>query len=154
VFDGDTKGFLESGCALIFGTVGTDGEPHVNRGWGFTVAANNRHRLLVAADDTVARANLDENGRIAITATSVRTLHSMQLKGRVVAFEDATADDHARAARYCDAFADDIFEIDGTPRKYVQRVVPHSYVALTVEIDECFDQTPGPKAGTPMAVAP
>jgi hypothetical protein len=151
VFDAETKAFLESGCALIFGTVSTDGEPHVNRGWGFNVSADSRHRLLISAHDETARAYIDATGRIAITATSVLTLHSLQLKGLVVSIEVATADDEARAARYCDAFAGDIFEVDGTPRTYIDRVVPSDYLALTVEIEETFDQTPGPAAGTPLA---
>ena len=37
MFDPETRAFLESGCGLLVGTVGADGEPHAGRGWGMDV---------------------------------------------------------------------------------------------------------------------
>jgi hypothetical protein len=151
VFDPETTTFLESGCALIVGTVSADGEPHAGRAWGLDVledGAVTRLRLLLDVDDARSIEHAVEGGDIAITATSVRTLRSIQLKGRVGGPEVADPGDSARAQRYMDAFFADIVDTDGvrTPA-LLERFVPRGYLACTVEVHERFDQTPGPSAG-------
>ena len=37
--------------------------------------------------------------------------------------------------------------VDGDAFAHMQRLVPTDYVACTIDIDELFDQTPGPAAG-------
>ena len=132
MFAPETTAFVEAGPALIVGTVGTDGAPHATRGWGLTVLDRGigELRLLLDADDDQARANLVETGAIAITATDVPTLRSMQMKGTCTEVAPATDLDMERSARYRDAFFTDIEAIE--------------------RVGELFDQTPGPAAGTPM----
>lgn len=148
--------FAERGCALIIGTVGADGAPHAARAWGLTLGSGTQGpiRLLLSADDPVTHANLRRadahGGRIAITGADVVTLRSFQLKGRVTAWEPAGPDDEARAERYLDEFFADIEQTDGTSRRLLERLRPAGYVACTVEVDESFDQTPGPGAGAPV----
>ncbi len=138
------------------GTVGPDGAPYASRAWGLTLiaTATSPVRLLLDAADATTLANLeregDHGGRIAITGADVRTLRSFQLKGRVVAFEAVTEADHQKADRYCDDFFTDIEVTDGTPRVLTERLRPARYVACTVEVEEAFDQTPGPQAGSPV----
>lgn len=150
VFDDETTTFLESGCSLIVGTVAVDGEPHAGRGWGLDVASAGDEpqvRLLLDVDDARTVEHAAAGGAIAITATSVRTLRSVQLKGRTLALEVATPDDAERAQRYIDQFFTDIRETDGTDAAVTSRLVPIGYVACAVEVHERFDQTPGPGAG-------
>lgn len=142
--------FLEGGCSLIVGTVGTDGRPHAGRAWGIEVldAESGRLRLLLDAADGTTLANLGgEGARLACTGADVRTLHSRQVKGRSEGTEPATGADRARAARYCDAFFADIEATDGEPRELLDQIVPAAYVACTVTAEAIFDQTPGPGAG-------
>jgi hypothetical protein len=150
VFDPETVTFLESGCALIVGTVNTDGAPLASRGWGLSVPTDTPSpiRLLLDADDEPTLANLP--GAVALTGVDVRVLHSVQLKGRVVAIEPATARDRERAANFCDDFFGAIEETDGTPRWKPDRLVPSDYVAALVDVDEVYDQTPGPGAGATL----
>lgn len=150
MFDTEITAFLESGCALIVGTVAADGEPHVGRGWGLDVIASGdtpRLRLLLDADDTSSIEHAAEGGAIAVTATSVRTLRSVQLKGRSLGLEVAGPGDDDRAQRYIDQFFADVTDTDGTDAALLERFVPSGYVACTVEVRERFDQTPGPGAG-------
>jgi hypothetical protein len=148
VFDEERKVFLEGGCALILGTVLTDGEPHAGRGWGLTVLPDHQHvRLLLDAEDLAMVDRAAEGGTIAITGASVRTLQAVQLKGRVVSVEAASGDDVARAGRYCDAFYGDIVDTDGSDRTVVERMTPAGYMVCTVAVEQLFDQTPGPGAG-------
>lgn len=152
MFDAETVTFLESGCSLILGLVGATGEPVAGRGWGLTVldASAGRLRLLVDADDDVATGLLVDSGRIAVTATDVRTMRSMQMKGRVVTAEVADDADLARAATYRDAFFGAIVETEGTPRTLVERITPAAFAVRVIDVDEVFDQTPGPRAGTSL----
>jgi hypothetical protein len=82
-----------------------------------------------------------------VTATSVTTLRSMQLKGRALGPEVATADDEAAATRYFARFFEDVHETDGVAWEVFSTMIPSGYVACLVEVDEVYDQTPGPGAG-------
>lgn len=150
--DGIDRELAERGCALVVGTVGPDGSPYASRGWGLTLTPTTTGpvRLLLDAGDAVTLANLrrEGDGRVAITGADVVTLRSFQLKGRVVAIEDAGDEDRAKVGRYCDDFFADIEATDGTPRVLTERLRPAAYVACTVEVDEAYDQTPGPGAGS------
>ena len=149
--------FLESGCSIIVGIVGDDGEPHARRGWGIDVldAGAGRIRLLLEANGGGPRGPGLEGWagapRIAITGADIHTLYSVQCKGAVVRAEALTDDDRARHEAFCAAMFEHIHEVDGFPLEMIVRMRPNDLVALEVEVDELFDQTPGPRAGTPIA---
>lgn len=149
MLDPETTAFLGTGCALIVGTVDDDGAPHATRGWGALVlpATTGRIRLLVDADDHEPIEHLRPGSAIAVTATSVRTLRSVQLKGSVLAVVDPTDEDVARAAEYCRQFYADIVETDGVEPELPARLTPERYLAVEIEVHELYDQTPGPRAG-------
>src|SRR5687768_13699956 len=150
VIDPETTAFLESGCGLLVGTVSADGAPHAGRGWGIDVlrdAEGLRLRLLLDVDDERTIEHVADGGAIAVTATNVHTLRSLQLKGRAGRPEVATPEDHDRAQRYMDDFFGDIVATDGSSEELLARFVPRGYVACTVDVHERFDQTPGPGAG-------
>ena len=150
MLDDETRAFLEGGCALLVGTVADDGAPHAGRGWGMAVLEAGppaRCRLLLDADDERTLAHVAGGGRIAVTATSVLTLRSMQLKGRSVGPEVATPEDEVRAARYVEEFFGHVHEVDGVAWDVFEAILPSGHVACVFEADERFDQTPGPGAG-------
>jgi hypothetical protein len=149
VIDRQTKDFIEGGRALIVGTVDASGQPHATRGWGLHVvdADEGRVRVVLPGDDPVTIENLRTTRRLALTATDVPTLASIQAKGRATAIEPSDAADRRRADRYRDAFFGDIHRVDGTPRALLDRLVPREYVACVAVVDEFYDQTPGPRAG-------
>lgn len=152
MFTDDVIPFLESGCALIVATVSADREPHAARGWGLDVVSVDdvTVQLLLDADDARIVDDLAADGEIAITGADVRTLRSVQLKGRAFDIEPATAGDRRRARRYCDGFFLDIHETDGTAFELLERLVPRDYLRCRVVVEELFDQTPGPGAGAPI----
>ena len=157
MFDPETQTFLESGCALIVGTVGPDGAPHAGRGWGLELLDGDpgpRFRLLLDIEDERTIEHLADGGAIAVTATNVLTLRSIQLKGRATGPEAATPDDHRRAQRYIERFFADAHTVDQTPWTRFEAVLPAGYVACTVEVQERFDQTPGPGAGARIEATP
>ncbi len=123
VFDESMIEFLHSGCALLVGTVDGSGRPHAGRGWGLTVLDPDaqRVRLLVDAADDITLANLQPNALVAITTASVRTLHSVQMKGTVVFVEPSTESDEAKRVQYTSDFAGDIHDTDGEPMELLER---------------------------------
>ncbi|MFP5322680.1 MAG: pyridoxamine 5'-phosphate oxidase family protein [Acidimicrobiia bacterium] len=148
MIDEALRAFLERGCATIVGTTGPDGAPHAQRGWGFCVVDGTTVRLMLDASDPVLREHLDACGPIAVTAADVRTLRSVQLKGRVREVDDdPTPDDLARCEAHNDELFDDIEATDHYPRQLTERMVPPGYVVAVVEVAELYDQTPGPSAG-------
>lgn len=153
MIDPEHVGFLESGCALIVGTVHPDGRPHACRGWGLDVLGGEptRARLLVSEVEQDVLAWLEAGGPVAVTACDVRSLRSLQMKGRALGVGAATGADRDRAERYLDEFFTDIHETEGTPWAILERIVPAGYAIVSLELHELYDQTPGPSAGTPLA---
>jgi hypothetical protein len=147
MFDDDTTHFFESGCALIVAVVTDDGAPHATRGWGLDIVGDGRVRVLVDADEPVTLAGLADGRPVAITGSSVRTLRSLQLKGRAERLTQGTDADAARKARFCDAFWSDVEEIHGTPRYLLDRMTPPDVASVEVVVEQVFNQTPGPSAG-------
>ena len=145
---------MESGCSLIVGTVDTDGLPDATRGWGALVLEGGAQiRLLLATSAGVTLRNLRSTRRIALTATNFRTFDSVQVKGVVLAVEEATEADRDRFERFCAACEETLHEVTEAPIELLMRMEPSGVVACVMTVDEMFDQTPGPGAGTRLAVA-
>ncbi|MCD9625702.1 pyridoxamine 5'-phosphate oxidase family protein [Rhabdothermincola salaria] len=153
MFDPDTRALLEGGAALIVATVGPDGLPHAGRGWGLVVLDDDpdRLRLLVSGDDHALCRQLGDGGAVAVTAADVPTLRSVQLKGRSLGIEPAGPADFTTAEAYIDALFADIETADGAARPILERWRPRAIVACTVAVEDRFDQTPGPDAGSPLS---
>lgn len=142
---------LESAGSAVVGTVDDHGLPDATRAWG-TWVRDGGLRFLLPASATRSLANLRAGGAVALTVTEVRTLRSVQVKGRATRVEEPTDDDLARAERYREQFFTSVHEADGSPTEALQNLVPAAFVAVECTVDAVFDQTPGPSAG--LRVAP
>jgi hypothetical protein len=151
VLSPDQVALLGRGCALVVGVAAPDGSPYATRAWGAVVhsADEGRVRLIVDPADRDRLASAPR-GLIAVTATDVRNLRSVQLKGRVTGLEPAGPADLDRSSTYFDQFARDVYESDGTERWLFERFVPLAFAACEVTVDEVYDQTPGPSAGASL----
>jgi hypothetical protein len=154
VFSADVMSILAAGTSLIVGTVGPDGEPRATRAFALTLvdAEADVVRLVLSADDPVVVAHLD-TGVIAITAADVRTLRSVQLKGRIIRVEPTSPHDEALVAEHSGRFFQAIHETDGHDLSAIRQLLPLRTVSVEVSVEELFDQTPGPDAGR-RVVAP
>ena len=150
--DPATAAFVEGGCGMVVAAVSPDGTPCVARGWGLAVLDHERAliRLLVPSDDTTLVEHLGEGGRLAVTAGNLRTYRAIQLKGQSLGIEEATEADLALGQRYIDAFFADMLAVNGVVRNLCERFVPVGLAACTAEIEELYDQTPGPGAGVAL----
>jgi hypothetical protein len=154
VLSGDVRTLLEGGSSLIVGTVDGHGMPFAGRAWGIDVldpSDRPRLRVLLDADDAGTQDHAAPGRGIAITAADVRTLVSVQVKGRVVGLEPApTGDDRTRHTEYVSSFFTAISESDGTDRALLDRFAPLDVVPCIVDVEEVYDQTPGPAAGAAL----
>jgi hypothetical protein len=146
----ELESMLEDGASLAVGTVDRDGAPRVTRGWALSFDGPGRVRVAVSADDPVLVSNLDA-GLVSVTAANVRTFHSIQLKGRVECVEPPDDDDLDRFRQQTACLFDAIHVTDGNPLELLRRNLPHDIVVIEFEIDDTFDQTPGPEAGASLA---
>jgi hypothetical protein len=152
VLDDASRALLEAGSSTIVGILDADGAPFATRGWGSVVLHGEplRMRVLIGAGPLSAAGRglgAEEPFDIAVTGADITTLRSVQVKGRAVAIEEADADDVARSAAYCDDFFAAVEATDQIERWLMDRLVPADLWACTVEVEEVYDQTPGPGAG-------
>lgn len=145
---------LESGCATFVGTVDGDGNPAAAHAVGARVLAGGTQlRVILNAEETQVLDNLRDTGVVALGATDVPTLRSVQVKGRAVLVEPVTVDDRLRTDAYIAAYFEAINQTDGSSIELLHRLVPRDFVALVMTVEELYDQTPGPQAGASMSRA-
>jgi hypothetical protein len=143
---------FEGGSALIVGYADAQGAPYATRAWGAVVMEDGAAvRVFLDADDTALLTRLADGPAIAVTGGCVRTMASAQLKGRVRAVEELTALDVATRERATERFITDVHETDHTERALLDAMVPARFVACTIDVEELYDQTPGPRAGSTLA---
>jgi len=145
---------LETGAGLVVGTVSADGEPRADRAWAASVVDADSHRLrfVMSADDPAVVDNL-QSGMVSLTGAEAISYQSVQLKGRPVVVESPTAADVELARLQSETFFEAVHRSDGNPVEALRRILPHRMVAVEMIVEETFDQTPGPSAGTALAGA-
>ncbi|HSM65391.1 MAG TPA: hypothetical protein VK860_03705 [Ilumatobacteraceae bacterium] len=151
VFATELVTMLEAGAGLVVGTVSPDGVPRADRAWAASVvdAGARRIRFVMSADDAAVVENL-ESGMVSLTGADVRTYQSVQLKGRPVVVEAPTPADVELARLQSETFFEAVHLTDGNPLEGLRRMLPHQMVAVEMIVEETFDQTPGPAAGSAL----
>jgi Pyridoxamine 5'-phosphate oxidase len=149
VIEPEVATLLESGASTFVGTVDPDGKPAGAHAMGITVlAGGTRLRVVLNGEESEVLENLRTTAVVALGATDVSTLRSVQVKGRAESVGPVTAEDRIRADRHRAAFFQAVNETDGTPIELLERLVPRELAALVMTVEALFDQTPGPQAGT------
>jgi hypothetical protein len=140
--------FLESGLTLVVGTRGADLRPDCAFAIGLRVHPGRRRITVFLPERPAARTieNLRANGAVAVTASRPIDLETLQLKGRAVQIAAAPDGDHPFVLAYRDALAEQL-EAVGHPKSVTRRLVAWPCVAVEIEIEAVFEQTPGPRAG-------
>jgi hypothetical protein len=146
--DAELAAFLTSGVAIMAATRNGDLRPEIARGWGPGPSEDGTRLALclIAPPGSVTRANIEENGSIAVNCTRPSTYRAVQIKGRAIEVRQPAEPDWVRARQHADAFTADTAKV-GAPAPsahYIQAVD----LAVTIEAYEIYDQTPGPAAGS------
>jgi hypothetical protein len=148
-FPADVVELFESGASIVIATRDAELHPEVARACGALVDRSAPRRMTVFLAQTLAKrtlANLADNGRIAVSFTSVFTHRSIQAKGRIVSAEPAAEVHQATVHHYSAAWAETLYHT-GIPRAVTRQCTVWPAVALTYDVEDLFIQTPGPKAG-------
>jgi hypothetical protein len=140
--------FLD-GMSVIVGTADGDGVPASCRGIAIRPAADFSTAIVyvpVATSRDIV-ANAATTKRLAVAVTNVFDNNSVQFKGIVstVRLADDEESEFVRTRLY--QFAESLDAI-GIPRRIVRSLNHLPAFALEMKIEEIYDQTPGPKAGS------
>lgn len=139
----------DGGTSVLVGSADSNAVPACCRG------------IAVSTDSTLARAtvyvpvatsrdviaNAATTKKLAVMITRVVEHLGIQLKGSVEAIRMASADEGPFVRRRLQEFAEVVDEI-GLPRRIFLGVSHWPAFAIEVAVEEVFDQTPGPRAGS------
>ena len=95
-------------------------------------------------------ANLEDNGHLAVTATRPSDHKSLQIKGRARGVRDAADADRPMLEMLRGAMIEQLATF-GMPRTITRRLTFWPSVAIDVDVNDVFVQTPGPGAGRPLS---
>lgn len=145
--------FLDTGVAMLGASADQDLVPEVFRVWGASIAGDGRLRALVSSDAGRTLEGLRDGCRIAFTFTDIVSFRSVQAKGRVAGGAGPPGPtDIELLRRYGEWFTSRLVEV-GHAARLGGRIRPIAVFVVTVEIDDLYDQTPGPSAGARVEVS-
>lgn len=155
ILDEALAAFVQTGVSINAGSRGAGNVPALARANGCRVAADRRSvTVFLAAAKSEALLEAVRGSRtIAVVFSEPPTHRTIQLKGTDAVAAAATGEDRAIAARWVDAFVAAL-----VPLGYSEAVFrallwadPADLIAVTFTPSAAFDQTPGPRAGAPLA---
>jgi hypothetical protein len=147
--------FLESPVALQLATAGADLRPSSTRGFGCWVEEDRRtlRVCVLAAQCERFLGDLEVGCRVAVNATDVLDLRSIQVKGRLSERRSATPAEQEACRAYAAGLVE-VFVRIGVPRDGCGGLWHSGPIAVVrVAVDALFDQTPGPGAGRKLEAA-
>jgi hypothetical protein len=151
VIDSALAAFLQSGLSMVVGTRDADLRPEVARAVGLRVEADGAEATVFVPVSTGADtlANLEANGRIALTCSRPADHRTLQLKGGVLEIRAADERDRGDIERYRQDFAE-VLGYVGVPPRLTGRVQAWPCHAVRFRVEALFQQTPGPGAGVAL----
>jgi len=149
VLDPATVEFIHGGVAVGVATRDDGLRPEFARGWGPEVSTDGRSlRLCVTAPEgSRMRANLEQNGAVAVGFSPPTIARAVQVKGVAGTVDEPEPADLDRVERHVRSFVAEAERIGAPPELSHRMFVGAGMVAVQFSIDEVFDQTPGPTAG-------
>ena len=144
--------FVEGGISVFVGTVDADKIPTCCRAIALTTKDNFETVTVYvpAATGQETIANVATTRRVAISAAEPLSHAAIQIKGVSRGVRLAPPNDEELVRTRLHQFADVLAEL-GLPRRITHRMAHWPAFAIEISVEQVFDQTPGPKAGTPLA---
>ena len=140
---------VEPGVSVIVGTVDADGNPACCRAVGLhtrdALATVTVFVPIATSERTMA--NVAATGRIAVVTTHPISHCATQLKGTVQRTRAAREDEEPFIASHFAGFGG-VLNTIGYPPRITRSVVHWPAYALELRVEEIYEQSPGPKAGT------
>jgi len=147
---GELPRILEGLTAVVVGTRDAALVPSCVQAAGVWADASGRLTVYIPEGTAEAcLANIAANGAVAVVMEKVMTHRTVQVKGRCVKMRPARPDEREIVERCMGAFIDDVARA-GAPRRILLKKNNWPCRAVTIEVAEVFEQTPGPRAGLPF----
>lgn len=140
--------FVEGGLSMLVATRDAALRPKVERAVGAFAGADRQTMTVYLNQELGAQAvaNLNDNGCIAVTVSRPYDHRTLQLKGRMLSMREGSEEDRAKQERWLAGFVEHLY-IVGLPRSVVRQLKVFPSVAVTMCIEDMFEQSPGPGAG-------
>ena len=158
ILDAANADFIGSGVSINAASGRPGVLPSLARAIGCRVSADRRCITLLFAS-TPAAALLDDIRRssaIAVVFSQPSTHRTVQLKGTDARIVPPEERDRGLPRSYIDAFVGELTSL-GYPAQFVRSLLAHDpddIVAIQFTPSSAFSQTPGPRAGEPLAQHP
>ncbi|NMG27557.1 hypothetical protein [Aromatoleum evansii] len=156
--DAELAAFITTaGVSISVGSSGAGLLPSITRGIGCRVATDQRRVsvFVVAEQSREVLDDVRDTRRIAAVFSQPCNHRTLQLKGRDAVVEALEAGDRERIERYRGAFSAELGAIGFGPL-FTHALIDSGggeIVAIAFTPCAAFDQTPGPRAGEPLAHA-
>jgi hypothetical protein len=140
---------LQNNVSVVVGSVDSNGDPSTCRALALT-SEDGLSTVTVYVPVTTSRetiANVATTRRLTVVATHPLDHHSLQFKGRAESVRLAREDEAGVVRRGFDGFAE-LLNTIGIPPRVTNAVTRWPAFAIDMQVQEIYDQTPGPKAGT------
>jgi hypothetical protein len=151
---GAIAAFLDSGVSMVGASANEQLVPEAFRMWGASLGDDGVLRALVSSDAGQTFEHVREGTLLCMTFADVLNLRSIQVKGRSVgAAEPPGPADLATTDRYDQVLRPKV-RLNGSPPALVDSIRPRSLFVVSIVVEEAYDQTPGPAAGTRLVERP
>jgi hypothetical protein len=140
---------LAPGVSVIVGSVDADGNPACCRAVGLRTDDNLETVTVFVPTATGAEtvANVAATKRLAVVTTHPISHCATQLKGRVEKTRQARDDEEAFVMHHFAGFGG-VLNTVGYPPRLTKSVVRWPAYAIEMRVEEIYEQSPGPKAGS------
>lgn len=155
VFDDVVLEFLQHRLMVSVASRSAHGIPSVTRGVGFEVAAGGRRLAVFVCRATAGTllADIRATGLAAVVFSEPHTHRTLQVKGSDARIGPLQARERELLPAYADQVAEELTPL-GYGETWARKVVeadPAEVVAVRFTPTSAFAQTPGPRAGEPLA---
>jgi hypothetical protein len=138
---------IEDTGTILVGTRDTLLTPEITRGWGPIILPDRRTIDLCISAGAKTLENLRDQEEIAVTFHQTVNYKTVQLKGRFLESGDLTPQDWESFERQKNILTEQA-KIHGIPLKIGLRILPLDPVRIRFAVQQAFEQTPGPRAGS------
>jgi hypothetical protein len=154
----DLLAMLERGVSVICASRDADLRPSLMRAVGSRIAEDGRTVtvFLSRGQSRQLLQDLAATGQIAVVFSEPSTHRTVQLKASGVDIRAAQEADRPALARYLASMEHEVQQA-GFPPPLTRAMLAHrleDLVAVRFSPQQAFDQTPGPRAGTPVGAGP
>ncbi|MFO1312957.1 MAG: hypothetical protein U1F41_12930 [Burkholderiales bacterium] len=155
LLDAEYAAFLVSGLSIVAASRNGALVPSIARVNGCRVSHDRRTVTVYVAGSQAEQlvADVRSNGRIAVACNQASTHRSLQLKAEDARVRPATPEEVAAVPAYVELFARDIIPMGHTMEqaRTIFMFRDGDLLAIDFTPSAAFEQTPGPKAGAPLA---